>query len=136
VGDFAAVGVVLTDLARGAEGSFVGELVLDTSADGDWLSLDTLVAGPAEDTFEGVVDAILELLVATDHSELSGHIGAEPVEGVLAVGRLVDNLGVDFLESLSVSLDSDTDVVLAVDLEVDLGLESDLRLLVVFSIDL
>jgi len=136
VGKLGAVGVILLVAAGGADAGVVAELVLNTGADGDWLSLDTLEVFPSEDTFEGVVDAILELLVAADHSEASGQIGAEPVEAVLGVGRLVDDLSEALRDGLGVSLEGKTDVVLAVDLKVDLGLDSDLGLLVVLDIKL
>ena len=121
-------------VTRGLHGSLVGEFVLDTTTDGEWLatdSLETLV--PAVDGLERVLDALLEDLVATGHKPLAGQVSADPVEGVLAVLGLVDKLGPDLLQGFSVALGGDTKVELVSDLYVDLGLDSDGALLVVLS---
>ena len=100
------------------------------------MALNTLVVSPAVDELEGVVDAILELLVAAEHEERAGHVTTSPVEAVLVVLGLVDELGPDLQEGLGVPLGGDTDVELVGDLHIHAGLHSDLRFLVVLDIGL
>lgn len=133
---FAGNFVTLAEGARYVDGGLAGEFVLDSTTDGDWLALDALeVFTVAVDGFERVVNALLELLVATGHDEGSSDVSAHPVERLGAGLRLVDKLGEDFRESLSVSLTGNTDVVLSVELNVNLRLDSHGLLVVEFNIN-
>lgn len=120
----------------GGGGGLVGQLVLDAGAEGDGVALEAAEALPAVDGLEGVVDAFLDLLVAAGADLVAGQVGTEPVERLLALGGLVDDLGPDLEEALGVPLGGDTEVDLVSDLDVDLGLDGDLLLLVVLSGDL
>ena len=133
---FAGNFVALANGGGDVDSSLVGEFVLDSTADHDWLALDALEGTVTVGDLEGVVDTLLELLVATGHNHLSGDVSAHPVERLGAVSRLVDELREDFRESLSVSLTGNTEVELTVDLNVKLRLDGGSLLLVVLNFDL
>ena len=120
----------------GLSGGLVGQLVLDTHADSHGVALDAAEALPAVDGLERVVDALLDLLVAAGADHVAGHVGTEPVLRLLALSGSVDKLGPDLEEGLGVPLGGDTEVELVSDLEVDLGLDDHLLLLVVLGGDL
>ena len=134
--------IVLAPAARSAELGLIRQLVGNTSAEHDWVSLDAfenvaplclglLLLAPTNDGFEGVAHIVLQLLVAAKHEESASHVGTSPVEGLGVVLRLVDELRPDlFHRELGVSLQGNTKVDLIGHLQVDLGLESDLVLLV------
>ena len=111
----------------------VRELVLEAGQEGDRLVHNALEVAPAVDGLERVVDAILEDLVATGSEELSGHVHTGPVEGVLVVAGLVDQLGPHLLDLAAGHLGVDTEVELVGDFNVNVWLHSDSALLVVLS---
>ena len=136
VGDFLVKSPVLVPAAGDMDVGLVGELVLDATAKADRVAHDAgVVLAPAVDKLEGVVDAVLELLVAASHEEAAHHVEAAPVDAVVALW-LVDKLRPDLLEGLGVPLGGDTDVELVSDLDVHARLHHDLGLLVVLNVSL
>ena len=108
----------------------VRELVIDTCTQGKRLSQDALeVFFPAVEYFKGVLDSILELLVAASHKHFASHIQTHPVKRVLAL-RVVDKLRPHLLHTLQVSLAREAYVELISNLNVDFGLYSDGRLFI------
>lgn len=129
--------VGVADTGGAANLGLLGELVVHAAADDDGLALNTLeVLAVAVEGLKGVADAFSQLLVATEHQPAAGHVHAGPVEGVLVVLGLVDELGPDLLDGLGVGLEGDTEVDLVGDLNVDGGLDRDGALLVVVSLGL
>ena len=91
---------------------------------------------PAKDGFIGVVDAILQLLVAAGRDEVAGVIEATEVERVLVVGRLPDGLGPQLCELLRVPVGGHTNVEIVRDLNIQCLLDNGLFLIVVFNLGL
>lgn len=117
---------------RGRELGLVGEVVLDAAEEGDGLAHDGAGTVPVPDCLEGVLNAIFDLLVAADTDVLPGFVNAKPVERVLVVAWLVDDLWPHLLPALRpFALEADVEVV--AHLNVDGGLHSHFALLVVLS---
>ena len=108
------------------DSGLVAEVVLDATTDEGRGALDAFgllgILAVAVDSLEGVVDTVLELLVAASHDLAAGQVSTGPVEGVLALG-LVHELREDVLLVLHVAPSRDTNVELVSDLNVDLGLD-------------
>lgn len=129
--------VVTGPLAAGRELGLVGELVLNATKEANLLAHDAgEVGSPAVDKLEGVVDAVLELLVTAGPEQFPREIETTPVEGVLVVLGLVDKLWPDLLPGLKVPLAHNAEVELVADFEVQSGLHSDFALLVVLTFGL
>ena len=83
-----------------------------------------------------MLDAVLDLLVAASPDVLAAQIGASPVEGVLVVRWLVDNLRHVLQEGLGVGFTEPAKVELIGDVDVGGGQECNFTLLVVLSFGL
>ena len=119
--------------AIGCDAGLVGQLVLDATEEGDGLLHDALEVFPAVDELEGVANVVLGFLVAAGSEEASGHIETSPVEGVLVVLGLVDELWPDLLPFLQVPLCGNAEVELVADFEVHGRLHSGFTLVVVLN---
>lgn len=129
-------GVVGVPAAGGGYRGLVGEPVLDTSTESDGVTQDALEVFPTKDGFVGVVDSILQLLVAAGGHEVAGVIEAAEVERVLVVGRLPDSLGPNLGELLGVPVCGETNIEILRDFHVHSLLHRGLFLLVVFNLGL
>ena len=97
---------------------------------------DALVVFPAEDSFEGMVDSILQLLVAAGGDEVAGVIEAGEGERVLVVGKLIGSLGPNLGELLGVPVGGNTKIQVLRDFHVNGLFQQGLFLLIVFDLGL
>ena len=123
--------VALVPVGGDGDLRLLGEVVLDAGADGDGVALDALEGTVAEDGLERVLGALLDSDVAAGGHELADEVGAEEELLVLVVSGLVDSLGPLLREGLGVPDAGEAEVDLVVHLNVDLGLDGSLFLLVV-----
>lgn len=128
--------VVGLSIKGGRHAGLVRELILDTSSDGEWLAHEESFAAIVIDHLKRVLDAILKLLVAAGPDVLANSVAASPVEGVLVVRWLVDNLRPVLREALGVGHTGPANIELIGDLDVSVGLDFNVTLLVVLSSDL
>lgn len=91
---------VLAEDRSGVDRGLVGELIVDAGPEIDGIAVEAieslLVLAVAIDGLEGVVDAVLKLLVAANHELGASQVSASPVEGGLILG-VVDELREDVL---------------------------------------
>ena len=128
--------VVGLSLKSGRHVGLVRELILDTSKDGEWLAHEHSCTAITIDHLKRVLDAILKLLVAAGPDGLADGVAASPVEGVLVVRWLVDNLRPVLSEALGVGMTGPAKIELIGDLDVSGGNDFNFTLLVVLSFDL
>ena len=137
VGELDAAADVLSKLACGLERSSLGEIVVDATSAGN---------GETPEALELIVSAVRELVgvrevglldITAHHDLLAGKVSAGEGERICVSHDAVDDLRHDLLHGhVAISLNSDADVDVLVDLEVDLGLDGKLLLLVGFDGDL
>ena len=134
VGNLVGHRVVVLEVDAGGDLRDIAEVPVSTDAGSDWLTLDSLevLVAVGELTRESHI-ALSALVVGSDADEAAGHIVAEEEELVLHVGGLVDDLSPDLLEGGHVVDGGHTDVELVADLDVNLGLDLGLTLLVVLN---
>ena len=131
MGELNSAADVRIKLASSLERSSLGELVVDATLSGNGVAHNSLELGVlAENGLVGVREVGV-LNIAAHHELLAGDVDAGERESVCVSHDAVDNLRHDLLHGhLVIGLDSNTNVDILGDLEVDLGLDGELRLLV------